>query len=507
MRLAFWKKAAALEPTREAPRLVAPVRRRNFAAAETSRLFAGWLALPDTADELLKRGLRIMRGRGRELALNNDWVKGWLRRSRANVVGAKGIRLQSRVAEESGARDKGAIAKIEQAFARWSLPGACTVCGRYSFRDVQMHVVDALNRDGEALIRKVRGARNGFGFALQLLEADHLDEDYNEDRPGGGRIVMGVELDAWRRPVAYHLLKRHPGDQRGWVSRGDKYEVLPAADVIHIFRPWRSTQTRGVPEMHSAMTRLKMIGGYEEAALIAARVGASKMGFFKETEPDAYTGEDPRDADASALETDEEGNLIQNADPGHFERLPPGVSFEKFDPEYPKAELEPFQKHMLRGAAVGMGSSYYGLTGDLAEANYSSLRQGALDERELWQELQGFLIEHALDPIFAEWLPLAIVAGGLNLPAAKLEKFAAHVFQPRGWDWVDPLKEVQADKEAIALRTKSRTRICAERGVEFEDVLEELAAEKKLADEYGVDLAPPPPPVAGQAPPKDEEKE
>lgn len=519
MRLAFWKSApsaraqGALAPRREEPRLAAPSRRRNYAAADTGRLFAGWLALPDTADELLKRGLRVLRGRGRELALNNDWVKGWLRRSRVNVVGPAGIRLQARVAE-GGRRDQAANAKIEAAFAAWSKAGTCTVCGRYSFRDVQTHVLEAMNRDGEALIRKVRGFDNGFGFALQLLEADHLDENFNEERPGGAnagrstRIVMGVEIDAWRRPVAYHLLKKHPGDQRGHVDRGDRYEVLPAADVIHVFRPWRSTQTRGVPEMHSAMTRLKMIGGYEEAALVAARVGAAKMGFFKETEPEAYSGDDPRDGESASAETDAEGNLITNADPGHFERLPPGVDFEGFDPTYPSAELEPFQKHMLRGAAVGMGSSYHGLAGDLSDVNFSSLRQGALDEREIWEELQGFLVEHALEPIYAEWLPLAIVAGAVALPAAKLEKFSEHLFQPRGWDWVDPKKDIEADEKALALKLTSRTRICAKRGVDFEEVLDEHKAEEELAAARGIDLAmPKATPAAPSAPPPEEEKD
>ena len=490
--LSFLRPRPAPKP-REAPRIAAPriiPSRRSYAAADTGRLFASWLTLPESADDMLRRGLRVLRARGRELAINNDWVKGWLRRARTNVIGPHGIRLQSR-ASEGERPDRRDRATIEAAWAEWSKLGACTVCGAYSFRDVQNYVVDALNRDGEALLRKVRGWDNGFGFALQLLESDHLDEDLNEER-GENRIVMGVEFDRWRRPVAYHLLKRHPGERRYGGNYGaDRYERIPAADILHVFRPWRAPQSRGVPEMHSAMARLKMIGGYEEAALIAARVGAAKMGFFKETEPDAYSGRDPRDDEGATLEQDAAGNLITDASPGHFERLPPGLAFEGFDPGYPNAELKPFQNHMLRGASVGLGTSYHGLTGDLSEVNYSSLRQGALDEREIWAELQSFVVEHALEPIFAEWLPLAIGAGALSLPASKLEKFLAHEFQPRGWDWVDPLKEVQADEKAIALGTKSRTRICAERGVDFEDVLDEIAAEEKLAKEKGVSLGNP----------------
>jgi lambda family phage portal protein len=482
--------------------------RRNYAAADTGRLFSHWLAMPDTADELLRRGLRTMRGRARELALNNDWVKGWLRRARINVVGAAGIRLQSRALTADGEVDAALRTAVEAAWTEWGRLGACTVCGTYTFRDLEVAVIDALNRDGEALLRKVRGWDNGFGFALQIMESDHLDEDLVADLPNGNRIVMGVELDPWRRPAAYHLLRRHPGDRRYAPQPGERYQRVPADEIVHVYRPWRPTQTRGVPEMHSAMARLRMIGGYEEAALVAARVGASKMGFYTETEADAATGSDPRDEGATTTDQDGRGNLLRDAAPGHFEVLPPGVDFTAFDPGYPNEQIEAFQKHMLRGAGIGMGVSYHGLTGDLSEVNYSSLRQGALDERDVWAELQRFFIDRALEPIFAEWLPLAAAAGGLAIPIEALDRARPHLFQPRGWEWVDPLKEIEADAKAIALGTKSRTRICADRGVDFEDVLAELAAEEALAAQYGVKLAAPEatPPAPRPSPPDEPEK-
>ena len=41
-------------------------------------------------------------------------------------------------------------------------------------------VMGTLAEDGEVLVRKVKGFDNEFGFALQLLEADHLDEQYSD---------------------------------------------------------------------------------------------------------------------------------------------------------------------------------------------------------------------------------------------------------------------------------------------------------------------------------------
>jgi len=57
-----------------------------------------------------------------------------------------------------------------------------------------------------------------------------------------------------------------------------------------------------------------------------------------------------------------------------------------------------------------------------------------------------------------------------------------------GTPWIDPLKEVKADVEAVAGGLKSRTMICKERGYEFEDVVDDLASEQAYAESAGVTL-------------------
>ena len=47
--------------------------------------------------------------------------------------------------------------------------------------------------------------------------------------------------------------------------------------------------------MAAALTRLKMLDGYEEAELVAARTAASKMGFFTSPDGDGYSGVDIED--------------------------------------------------------------------------------------------------------------------------------------------------------------------------------------------------------------------
>ena len=62
---------------------------------------------------------------------------------------------------------------------------------------------------------------------------------------------------------------------------------VAAEDVIHLYRPGRPEQHRALPWMHPVMTGLKMLAGFEESSLVAARVGAAKMGFFSSPDGNA----------------------------------------------------------------------------------------------------------------------------------------------------------------------------------------------------------------------------
>ena len=183
---------------------------------------------------------------------------------------------------------------------------------------------------------------------------------------------MGVELDKYERPIAYHILTRHPGDMRGYPSVSQRVrERVPADEIIYCGLPARLHQTRCIPWTHAALRRLYDLGEYEFAALVAARTGAAKMGFF-ERELDA--------ADYQADGTDADGNLISKAEAGTIEELPYGVKFQGWDPNYPHGDFDPFTSACLRGISAGLDVSYHTLANNLKGVNYSSGRLGALEE-------------------------------------------------------------------------------------------------------------------------------
>ena len=452
--------------------------RRNafsYAGAQANRLTLDWWAAILSADQETKGNMRTLRARGRELGRNNPVAKQYLNLLAANVIGSAGIRYQSRIRTASGELDAETNRKIESGFADWSKRGNCTVDGKLSLRAVEDLVIRAVATDGEVFVRHLPGFANRHRYAIQLIDADCIDHTFTRERGtrGENEIRLGVEVDGWGRPVAYYVNPYHPSDSGGSLQR----ERIPAEFITHLYDPARVNQTRGVTWFHAVMLAMRILEGYIEAELVAARTGASKMGFLKYTDAADYDAPDPNKV-----------KIRYEAAPGTVEMLPPGMEFVEWKLEHPANAFPNFVQAVLRQIATGLGVSYNALANDLVGVNYSSIRSGLLIERDMWRRHQAWFAESFLQPIFDQWLPMALLSGELSLSSRDPRAFREGRWQARGWQWVDPLKDVQAAIMAIDAALDTRDASIAERGGDFEETIEELAEEKKLAEKYGIDL-------------------
>lgn len=450
---------------------------RSFKAASSGRLFSDFFGSSSSADQELRHALVTMRNRSRELARNDSYVARYLNLLASNVVGHNGVRVNVKARDEDQTLDVIGNTIIERSWKKWSKKGNCTVDGQLSFLDCQKMFIEALARDGEVLIRHVRDPNSEFGYKIQFLEADHLVDTKNEYYTNGNKVVMGVELDENKRPVAYHMYKDHPHDY-GYTQKTETIRV-PADDITHCFIRQRPEQTRGYPFIAPVMTNIKMLNGYYESELVASRVSSAKMGFFTSPAGDGYVGDDAQD----------EYTPIMDAQPGTFEQLPAGVNFTPFDPSHPTTAFESFSTAMLRSIASGLNISYHSLSNDLSSVNYSSLRAGSLEDRDQYRVLQKFMIEHFIEPIFMNWLSKAMLSA-INLPIAKFDKFADNVsFIPRSWGWVDPQKEMMANIQGLQNGIVTYQDIEGNYGRDVEELFEQHEREERLAEQYGVKTA------------------
>ncbi|NDV20831.1 phage portal protein [Pseudodesulfovibrio sp. JC047] len=450
--------------------------KRTYDVLKTNRLNADFLAPVESADMTIKGKLKKARGLSRSMCANDPYAKKFLRLLMTNVIGPHGVGFQNKAKEADGQLDRLANEQIEAAYKDWCRKCNASANGLVSWLQLQNLAITSVARDGEIFIRVIENFPNKYGFALQPLEADMVDDELNGSARNGNEIRMGVEIDAWGRPVAYYVLTNHPGDYH--YSTGQRHERIPAEEIIHLFLMERVGQTRGIPWLLTSAQRMRMLAGYEEAELVAARTSASKMGFFIETGGDEYDGDDE----------DGDGNLVSEVSPGQFERLPAGVTFEGFDPQHPTTAFKEFHKGTMRGAAAGLGPSYNSLASDAESVNFSSLRHFTLEDRDFYKTLQQWLVEDLHSEVYSRWLRMAFLKGVVRLPFTKFDKFNAPFFQPRGWDWVDPAKDTKAKKESLGL-THSYQQVCTEQGRDFYEMVDEMAEAQEYAKSKGVTLA------------------
>lgn len=425
---------AAPKPARTSTRL--------YAGAEISRLTNEWSPINTSGDAELITSMRLLRARSRQVCRDNEHAKNALRIVAGNVINT-GIGLQATIATAGGKLIDRINSQIEDSFETWKDAKICHVAGKLHFHDIERLAMMAIVRDGEVLIRKVKqafGDGNKIGFALELIEADRLIDNYSQaTAPGTGNAIrMGIEVDEWLRPVAYWLYPTHPGDYQFATFQPSRYIRVPANEIIHLYLIDRWPQTRGEPWFHAALKRLHNAGGYEEAEIVAARGSASIMGFI--TSPEA-----PEPEAVVA------GQRLTDLSPGTIEHLYPGETFTGFSPNRPNAGIDPFMRHMLRAVAAGIGCSYSALTKDYSQANYSSERAAQLEDRTLWRILQGWFIRNFRAQIHREWIEAAVLSGALPLSDYYINraKYESVRFKPPGWSWIDPTKEVEAYKTAV----------------------------------------------------------
>jgi len=375
---------------------------RRFEGARVDRLTADWLATNSSINQELASDLDRLRHRGRQLVNNNDFARRFRGMVEANIVGPSGIRLQVRVEDAPGRPDRLANAAIEAAWDEWCRQ--CDVTGRMTLRDLCESLVGGLPSDGEFLVRMVRGAAAGnrFGLALQVIDVDRIDTTFNGTF-GANAVIMGVEVDAVRRPVALHLFEAHPNDG---VRTARRRVRVPTDELLHRFRVERAEQVRGIPWMAPGMLSLHHLGGFMLSALLAAEHGANHYGFF--TTPDGVAPGFAQDGG--------EGEAIVTSQPGTFDTLPAGTSFQAYDSRYPNEVFGPFVKSTLQRIASGWRVSYHSLANDLEGVSFSSIRSGTLEERDRWAADQAWFVEAFMEPVYTAWLQMALLSGAITMP-------------------------------------------------------------------------------------------
>ena len=474
----------------------------GFEAGLSSRRLKGFQPSRAHLNTLIAAAGPDITARARWLIRNNGYAANAIESWAGNVVGA-GIKPSSLI------KDAKLKAAVQELWLEWT--DEADAEGFTDLYGLQRRAAREVFIAGEVFFRfRPRRPQDGLTVPLQLqmLPSEMLPLNRNETGPSGNVIRQGIEFDAIGRRVAYHFLRRHPGDTpipalparscgspraRSCTSlirstpdscgacRAGETVRIPASEIVHVIDPVDAGQLRGVSRFAAGIVKLFLLDQYDDAELDRKKVAAMHALFITTPAPDA-----PLDAAEGRDENDERTMDLQ---PGQITMLEPGEEVQTSAPADVGQTYEPFQYRTLLQVSAALGVPYAYLSNDMLKANYSNSRLALLEFRRRIEAYQHAVIVWQLcRQVWARWMDTAVMAGALQVADYETTRRAtlACAWLPPKWDWVDPLKDARAEIEQIDAGLKSRTQALAERGYDAEQVDTEIAADKAREKSLGL---------------------
>lgn len=220
------------------------------------------------------------------------------------------------------------------------------------------------------------------------------------------------------------------------------------------------------------------------------RLRAAVMGFFKSMLPKTQGIETL--SDGVGTERGDDEMLEMNITPGTLKELPAGLEFQEFSPGGWQSDFAEADGQFKKEASMGLGISNFSLGMETAGVSYSTGRTVAIEDRDHYRVLQQFFVTRLMHPLFEAWVTYNSLSAATQIPPTRIAAVRdKYVFRPRGWDWVDPAKDVRANREALESGQTSLTRIAAQRGIELSDLVEEIADEIEMLKKLNIGVTHP----------------
>ena len=204
---------------------------------------------------------RILRNRARYEVANNSYAKGIVLTLANDAIGT-GPRLQI-LTDDSDANDR-----VEHAFERW----AQAVDLPEKLRTMRM--ARAESGEAFAILTNNPHVDSPIKLDVKLIEPDQVTTPHL--RLAKPDEVDGIVFDKHGNPVAYRVLRHHPGDAGAWSHNwgGGDFDTIPAESMVHYFRADRPGQWRGIPDITPALPLFAQLRRYTLAVIAAAETAA-----------------------------------------------------------------------------------------------------------------------------------------------------------------------------------------------------------------------------------------
>ena len=445
----------------------------------------------------------LAQGRAADLA-SNDWAaNSGIDSITINAVGT-GLRPQSRINAKLLGISKDAAkvlqANIEAAWKEWT-PHAHTR-GMLHFEDLQFLGLRSMLRTGEMLHLPVMVDEPDGGTRLAIQDVLPSRLRTPLDMVTDPSVVDGVQMGPYGAPEFYWLatpsaIASRTLDITGLCS--DQFTRIPARighrpGCFHLFRHDEEEQTRGESIISPGMNLFHHLSDALDNELLSAVTAASLPVFIAREQGSPIV---PPYVD-KVTDEDGEERYYEKADGGEIMY---GNMNEKpylLETGRPSPNFAVFSEFVLRAMAATLGISYEVLTKDFSKTNYSSARAALLEAWRVFLLYRSWLVRHYCQPVWSMVIEDAWLAGRIELPSGAPDFYDARdLYTASLWigparGYVDPVKDVAANATAIDKRLMTYSEALAERGRDFDEVMDEREEEEERLGKFAAPPTAPP---------------
>lgn len=446
---------------------------RSYDAGEYDRLNAGWVAYNQSAESTDRYSRETVRARARDLERNSDMANSVVGAYKRNIMGM-GWTLQAHTPDDE------LNEKIENEWAEWCKKRNCDVTETQSFSQMIRMAIERKKVDGGILFKKCYTRGGIVPFKLQALEVDELDTTATTPHNKDCRVVGGIEYNSYNKPTGYWI-KQYGID--GWQVTEPQY--VPAKNMIFIYSKRRPSQIREMSDLSPTITRIRDANEFMTAVSVKERIESCLSVFIKKTIPTQGLG---RQGTHQGQPYSYEGKTIT---PGMIKELNAGDEIQVVNPTGQATDAASYIKLQQRLIGAGQGLSYEATSRDMSQSNYSSARQGIIEDEQTYIEDRELFTEFQ-DEVYESFIISGVLSGLFNIPdfwdREKKRQYLDHewVSQPKGW--IDPLKEVQAMETAVKTGQKTFQQAAAENGKDWKDVIDDMVTVLDYGRSKGIEL-------------------
>lgn len=463
-----------------------------------------YLPTPGSANSDTIYDLRTLRARSRDQMRNAPVALGALNTTVGHVVGTGLSYTPSIDAQFLGLTAEQAEAwqdDTKRRFKTWAETPDCDLARQLDFYGLQELVFRTFLESGDAICLTPRVQRPGqarASLALQLIEADRVCNP--DHKPSTDHLVDGIQISPETgEALGCHIAANHPGGlyfagagKNTWTYTLCRGAKTGRRNVLHIFKPLRPGQVRGVPWIAPIIEPLKQLDRWSEAELNAAVISGLQATFIT-MEANAFS--DLYEQDAQAAIVDKAMNWSGAIESGQAVNLMPGESVESPTPGRPNPAFDPFWMAMVRQIGMALEMPVEVLTMHF-QSSYSAARGALLMAWRAFRAKRDLLAKQFCQPVLELWLADEVAEGRINAPgffADPVVKAAwcAAIWTGDGPGSIDPEKEVRAAEARVNLgiSTKQAESILHD-GVDWEQKHEQRVKEINAEKAAGIYIPP-----------------